>query len=346
MPSIRDVAKEANVSIATVSRVINGVDSVAPGLRRRVMEAVEACDYTPAVGRRAMQCVALLYPGPFCIGSPYDSACLEGMSEAMRAAQYDLTVLDIARDKTKNESLRQFLTRKGARGAVVRCTAAERPLLLPWVEESLPLVILGDHFDCPQASFVYAESRTASEQAIEHLVSLGHERIAFAACERDDGDHLDRLLAYQAVMDRHGIADEKLVCRVPPHRLDGVQLLRNLLGMPNRPTAIYIADPLVAVGAVNEAHRMGVKIPNDLSVVGFDDTDIRSAVYPRMSAVCQDARELGRAAMQSVIAQIERQDHQGPRSQAFEAWLDLCNTTGPPPANAERILPTGARVSG
>ena len=345
MPSIRDVAKEANVSIATVSRVINGVDSVAPGLRRRVMQAVEACDYTPAVGRRAMQCIALLYPGPFCIGSPYDSACLEGMAEAMRAAQFDLTILDVARDKTKNESLRQYLTRKGTRGAVVRCTAAERNVLLRWVEESIPLVVLGDHFDCPQASFVYAESRTASEQAIEHLVSLGHHRIAFAACERDDGDHLDRLLAYRDVMVRHDIADESLVCRVPPHRLDGVQLLRNLLGMPNRPTAIYIADPLVAVGAVNEAHRMGVRIPDDLSIVGFDDTDIRSAVHPRMSAVCQDAKELGRAAIESVVAQIEGVDQREPQSVAFEAWLDLCNTTGPPPENPERILPTGARVS-
>lgn len=344
MPSIRDVAREANVSIATVSRVINGVDSVAPSLRRRVMEAVEACDYTPAVGRRAMQCVALLYPGPFCIDSPYDSACLVGMAEAMRDAQYDLTVLDVLRDKARNESLRQFLTRKGARGAIVRCTAEERPVLMKWVEESVPMVVLGDHFDCPKSSFVYAESHTASVQAVEHLVSLGHTRIAFASCERDDGDHLDRLKAYRSVVERHGIADEALVCRVPPHRLDGVQLLRNLLGMPDRPTAIFIADPMVAVGAINEAHRLGVRLPDDLSIVGFDDTDVRSIVYPRMSSVCQDSKELGRAAMECVIGQIERQEPQRPQVQAFEAWLDVGNTAGPPPASPERVLPTGTRL--
>lgn len=344
MPSIRDVAREANVSIATVSRVINGVESVAPGLRRRVLEAVETCDYSPSVGRRAMQCVALLFPGPLCIGSPYDSACLEGMSDAMREAGYDLTVLDVRRDKSKSESLRQFLTRKGARGAIVRCTAAERPLLLEWAEEGLPLVVLGDHFDCPQLTFVHAASRDATADAIEHLVSLGHQRIAFAACENDDGDHVDRLAAFEGVLDKHGLLDPTLIRRVPPHRLDGVQLLHNLLGTPNRPTAIYIADPLVAVGAINEAHRLGVKIPEDLSFVGFDDTDTRSTVHPRMSAVCQDSRQLGRIAMESVIARIEGRDLPAASATASEAWLEIGNTTGPPPASAVRILPTGARL--
>lgn len=344
MPSIRDVAKEANVSIATVSRVINGVESVAPTLRRRVLEAVEACDYSPSVGRRALQSIALLYPSTFWVGSPYDSACMEGMTEVMRGTSYDLTLLDPQRDKSRGESLRQFLTRKGVRGAIVRCTADERQLVSQWAQEGAPLVVLGDHFECDGLSFVYADSKLASMQAIEHLVSLGHKRIAFASCERDDGDHLDRLHAYQAVMAEHKLTDDALVCRVPPHRMDGVQLLRNLLGMPDRPTAIYIADPLVAVGAINEAHRLGVKIPDDVSIVGFDDADLRSSVYPRMSTVCQDAKQLGRTAFECLIGMIEGGDGAATRNCAHEAWLEICNTTGPPPASADRVLPTGARL--
>ncbi len=96
---------------------------------------------------------------------------------------------------------------------------------------------------------------------------------------------------------------ESLICRVPPHRLDGAQLIRNLLGRPDGPTAIYIAAPPVAVGAMNEAHRLGVRIPEDLSLIGFDDTDTRSTVYPTMSAVCQDSKMLG-CAVTVVIAPV------------------------------------------
>lgn len=344
MSSIREVAREAGVSIATVSRVINGAEGVAAGLRRKVNDAVEACNYSPAVGRRALDSIALIYAGTFTVGSPYDAACLHGMVDAMRESSYDITIVDIHRDKAKNETLKQFFARKGIRGAIVRCTMAEREMVKSWAAEGLPLVVLGDHFECPNVSFVYADSAEASRAAVEHLVSMGHQRVAFAACERDDGDHLDRLAAYQSVLAEHGLSDERLVCRVPPYRVDGAQLLRQLLGMANRPTAMYIADPPVAMGAINEAHRLGVSIPEDLSIIGFDDTDLRSAVYPKMSAVCQETTQIGRAAIESVLNKIDGPAAPSSVVNTFDAWLELNETTGPPPAKPQRILPTGARL--
>lgn len=345
MPSIREVARTAGVSIATVSRVMNGADTVAPDLRRKVMQAVERCDYSPKVGRRSPDTIAVIYVGPFTVGSPYDSACLSGMVEAMRESELDLAIVDLARDRSPDETLRQFFGRKGIRGAVLRCTVAERRIALEFADEGLPLVVLGDHFECDKLGFAYADSHEASRDAMEHLVSLGHKRIAFASCERDDGDHLDRLLAYREVVDRHGILDESLVCRVPAARLDGAQLIRNLLGMPDRPTALFIADPLVAVGAINEAHRMGVKIPEDLSIVGFDDSDTRNTVFPRMSAVCQDAAQVGNLAWEHCVERCEADPRETVASPPpLQAWLEICNTTGPAPARPDRVLPTGARL--
>ncbi len=345
MPSIREVAKEAGVSIATVSRVINNAGGVAPGLHRKVSEAVKTCRYEPSVGKRSLTSISLIYPEGVWIGSPYDSACVQGMADAMRETNFDLLLVDVKRDKLASESLKQFFTRKGILGAVVRSTSSARTAISQWAVEGLPLVVLGDHFDCPKLPFVYAASTAASRQAVEHLVSLGHQRIAFAACDRDDGDHLDRLSAYRGVLESHQLYDEKLVCRVPPHRLDGAQLLRNMLGMSLRPTAIFIADPLIAVGAINEAHRLGVRVPEDLSIIGFDDCDTRKSVYPQMTAVCQDATVLGRAAVQSLLSQIESAPAAKRHATTSEAWFEVGSTSGPAPHNPARILPSGARMN-
>lgn len=344
MPSIRDVAKEAGVSIATVSRVINGAEGVAPNLHRKVSEAVKACNYSPSVGKRSLTSIALIYTEGVWISSPYDSACVQGIVEALEETEYDLLLLDAKRDKSSSETLRQFFTRKGAVGAVIRSTSAERARIAKWAEEGLPLVMLGDHFECEGLLFTYAASGNASRQAVEHLVSLGHKRIAFAACDRDDGDHLDRLEAYKSVLNEHGLFDEGLVCRVPPYRMDGMQLLRNLLGMPNRPTALFIADPLVAVGAINEAHRLGVRVPDELSIVGFDDRDTRTSVFPRMTAVCQDATVLGREAAKSLLRQIESPAAAAGPAEPQEAWFEVCSTTSHAPENPQRILPSAARM--
>ena len=347
MSSIRQVAREAGVSIATVSRVINGSQSVAPELRKKVLIAVDACGYSPSTGRKQSDSVALVYTGPFCVGSPYDSACLEGIVEVMRETSYDLKIIDLQRDRSPNEKLKHFFQHKGIAGAIVRCTAEDRPAVAEIAESGLPTVVLGDHFDVPEkqqnVSFVYAESKAASREAVEHLVSLGHTRIGFAACDRDDGDHLDRLLAYREVLDEMGLRDETLERRIPPHRLDGAQLMRNLLGRPNPPTAIYIADPLVAVGAMNEACRMGVSVPDDLSIIGFDDTDTRGFVHPRMSAVCQDSKALGNTALRVLVDTIEGNKPQT-EVEPLNAWLDLGGTTSSATNSPQRFLATGDKL--
>lgn len=344
MSSIRHVAREAGVSIATVSRVLNGNQSVKSDLRTKVLRAADNCDYRPTVGKRSAGCIAMVYTGPFCVGSPYDSACLEGIVNAMRMTKYDLITLDIHRDRKREESVAQYFSRKGVAGAIVRSTLEERWLLREMAGENVPIVVLGDHFDCPGLSFCYSDSRNASREAIEHLISLGHKSIAFAVCDRDDGDHLDRFEAYREVLEESGLYREDLVHRVPPSRMDGVPLIRRIMSREDRPTAAFIADPLIAVGALNEAHKMGVSIPGDLSLVAVDDTDLRSMVYPRLTAVCQDSQLIGHEAFQTVCQLVTgKLDPETPKR--HEAWFEIHDTTGPVPEHVNRFLP-GSRKNG
>jgi DNA-binding LacI/PurR family transcriptional regulator len=344
MTTIRRVAQKAGVSIATVSRVVNGSPAVAPELRDRVLEAVSRCGYAPTIGRRSSSSIALVYTGPLSVGSPYDAACLDGIISAMLESDYDLKITHLRRDKSPTETYSQFFFRKGIRGAVIRSTSADHDVARLIGDEGFPAVVLGDRFDHPRLAFAYNESGTASSEGVEHLISLGHRRIAFAANDTDDGDHLDRLEAYRKTMAEHGISDPQLEFRVPAHRLDGAQLMRKIMSLNAPPTAIFIADPLTACGAINEGRKLGLCIPEEMSILGFDDTDSRFSVAPTMTAICQDSRELGRLAFELLVQRCEGIDGEVP-GELGKAWLEINHTTARVPSNPVRIMPNGERLT-
>lgn len=344
MSTIRKVAQKAGVSIATVSRVVNGNGTVAPELRDRVLDAVNAYGYAPTTGRRSDAAIALVYAGPFTVGSPYDAACLDGIVSAMIDSECDLKFVHLRRDKGPDETYSQFFLRKGVRGAVVRCTSREREVPCALADEEFPTVVLGDHFEHPNLAFVFNDSKKASLEGMEHLISLDHKRIAFAANDIEDGDHQDRFEAYREALLAHDLFEERLVFRIPALRGDGAHLMRKVLSHPNPPTAIFIADPLLAEGAINEAHRLGVNIPGDFSILGFDDTDTRNAVYPLMTAICQDSRELGRRAFELVVRRAAKRSGKEDSIVVGEAWLEVNHTTGRARAQPVRIMPNGDRL--
>jgi len=345
MATIRQVAKHAGVSIATVSRVINNSPAVTDEARARVLEAVNHCGYVPNVARRTTSLLALVYTGPFSLGSPYDAALVEGMVQAMETTTLDLVILNPRRDKTADESYTQFFLRKGVRGIILRSTVEGRPICLQIAEENFPAIVVGDHFEHPNLSFVYADSSQTSQQAVEHLLTLGHERIAFASNDKEDGDHMDRYTAYCQTLQTHGLElDPSIIFRIPAHRLDGAQLLRNLMSVPNPPTAIYMTDPPIALGLMNEARNMAMDIPKDLSVVGFDDRDARNYSYPKMTAVCQDARLLGYEAFAELAQAVEAGNGNSRKHRISTTWLEINNSTGKPPEKSLSILPNGTRL--
>ncbi len=344
MTTIRRVAQKAGVSIATVSRVVNGSTGVAPDLRDRVLEAVSHCGYAPTVGRRSAASIALVYTGPFSIGSPYDAACLDGIVSAMLQSDFDLKITHLRRDKSAKETYSQFFFRKSIRGAILRSTSADRDVARMIGDEGFPAVVLGDRFDHPRLTFAYNESHSASIEGIEHLVALGHKRIAFAANDIDDGDHLDRLEAYRKTLRAHGLYDRQLEFRVPAQRLDGAQLMRKMMSIGNPPTSVFIADPLTACGAINEAQKLGLRVPEEMSILGFDDSDTRYSVVPTMTAICQDSRELGRLAYELLVPRSEDQKN-GKLGGVGKAWLEINHTTAKAPARPVRIMPNGERVS-
>lgn len=337
MASVRAIAQKAGVSITTVSRVLNNHPQVSNILRQRVLAATNESGYIPAVGRKSTSNIAFVYTGESSLGSPFDAALMFGMSRGMEEAGFDLMILDARRSRLANETYTQMFLRKGVRGAILRTTAQTRDICAAIADEGFPSVVVADRFDNPHVSYIFADSRESSQEAVEHLVGLGHKRIALSINVVDDTDHVDRLAGYRQALADNGIAfDNKLVLRVPATREGGMNLLRRLATMQDRPTAVFITDPMTVVGTLGEARKSGVRVPEDLSIVGFDDTELRYGLYPELTAVCQDAEALGRDAFAALYRMLEpiegREAHMTPVRRSLRTWLEVHNSTAAPPA--------------
>jgi DNA-binding LacI/PurR family transcriptional regulator len=203
-------------------------------------------------------------------------------------------LLSIRRDKLPSETYTQFFLRKGIRGVVLRCFRYNRQVITSIAEEGFPCVVVAAEFDEPKVNFLRADSYPSSRRAVEHLIGLGHRRIGLAVHNVPDSDHADRRRAYDDALYCAGIkVDPALVMELPAGISSGEQVLDSLLGLQQPATAIFATNPMTALGIMRRAQERGIDVPRDLSVVGVDDSDVRMHVWPRLTAVTQDASALG-----------------------------------------------------
>ena len=330
MSSVRDIAKQTGVSITTVSRVLNNHPRVSTAVRDRVLAAANRSRYRPKVGKRSTVNIALIYTGALSVGSAFDAALMEGMTNGMEEYGFDLIVLDGKRLRQPGESYSQVFLRKGIRGVVLRSSIAGRQSAIEIADEGFPAVVMGERFDHPSATFVGADSIDASRQAIEHLIDLGHRRIGVVTNVEDDCDHLDRLKGYHTAMEDAGLEHgTNLVYRTPARRVGGEAFMNRFASIANAPTALYFVDPIAGLSALNRAQALGIRVPEDLSIVGFDDQEWRFMSRPKLTAVCQDAMSLGRSAF-AVLNQLIDSPDTSADIEIKPAWLEVHGTTGPP----------------
>jgi len=331
MGSVREIAKAVGVSPATVSRVINSDPRVTAHVRKRVLDAANKVRYVASVGRRPTTNIAFVYTSQPSLGSPYDTAVLQGLSDGIEQIGMDLIILNAGRNRMDHENYTQMFMRRGVRGAVLRATADSHTICEQIASEGFPAVVVGERFSSPRVSFVHAESRPASRTATEHLIDLGHRRIAICVNGVPDSDHADRLAGFRDAIKAAEIDfDERYIFQAWARRDGGAQLVRQIAAMSRPPTAVYVTDPMTAIGAINEARVLGLRVPDDLSIVGFDDGEARFIVHPTMSAVCQDAVAIGRAAFDVLHELIDhRSDGSAPRK-VLRTWFEVHDSTAPP----------------
>jgi DNA-binding LacI/PurR family transcriptional regulator len=332
------------VSAATVSRALNNRPEISADTRDRVLKAANELGYQSAVGKRVTTNIGLVFTSdiPF---TEFDGLIISGMMRGLGEQRFDLTIVNIARDKADAETFTQFFMRKGIRGALLRTDTHSRQICQAIAEENFPSVVVAERFDAPQVNYIYTDSGPESRRAVDHLIHLGHGRIAFMMNHIPDHDHGDRLQAYRESLTAAGLEyDPDLVVNVPADLAGGKSSLNRLLSLPRPPTAAYYADPLACLGAMTRAQELGVRIPDDLSIVGFDDADIRFRVWPTLTAVCQDASQLGFEAALWLTRKLAGHD-EGPLRKRATGFFEVHRSTGRPTRNVLRVLPDGERLS-
>ncbi len=346
MASVREIAKSLGVSVATVSRALNDHPEVSADTRQRVLEAARSVGYTPAVGKRPTNVIGLVYPsGPIQAGfGDFDSLMLNGMVRGASEGRFDLTIINLERDRDDFESYTHIFQRKGVRGIVLRSLDAAPSLAAQIAAEGFPVILVADRSDDLAVNFVDSESRSTSRAAVEHLLSLGHKRIALAIHNVQDSDHQDREDGYAQALRAAGIErDPGLTVRAPAGPEGGAMMLNHLLEMEDPPTAIYFTNPLSTVGALHRCLQIGIRVPKDLSIVGFDDGDVRLRTFPNFTAVCQDAHGLGLEAARWLTRALSGNAHPVCR-ELHETTLSIHESTGLAPITAVRLVDGQRRV--
>ncbi|MGP1272464.1 MAG: LacI family DNA-binding transcriptional regulator [Phycisphaerales bacterium] len=344
--SVRELASRLGVSTATVSRALNDHPSVAPETRARVLELADETGYMPRVGQRHSSSIGLVYPSHPVMpdfGS-FESALMAGIMRGLAEHRYDLSLIEIDRDRIEGENFTRFFRRKSVRGVILRTVQQAPSTAEEIAAEGFPCVVVADRSDDPAVNFICSDSLLDSKRAIEHLIHQGHQRIGLVVHTVLDSDHMDRIEGYQRALKAYGMpADESLVVAQPASMEGGGRALARLLQLPDPPTAIYCTNPLTTVGLLHRCLELGIAVPRDLSVVGFDDSDTRYRTFPRYTAVCQQADQLGYEAARWLTRVLEGVES-SPMRVHRPTSISFNQSTGPAPVSPIRLAPNGEQV--
>jgi LacI family transcriptional regulator len=335
--SIYDVAKRAGVSIKTVSRVVNHQSNVSEATRSRVMAAVDALSYRPNVFARGLASersflIGLLYDNSptASYASPYISALQLGVLTRCHEEGYHLIVESL---DTQNPNLGQkvysLVSESILRGVILNPPLSDAPAVIEALNRAhTPFVRIAPQKPLTGSSDVKIDDRKAAYDMTAYLIGLGHKRIGFIKGHPDHGAAHARFEGYRAALAHAGLPlIEELCVQGFFSYQSGMEAGERLLSLKKRPTAIFASNDDMAVAVLAASQRFNLKIPNQLSVAGFDDSLVAQVVWPRLTTCRQPIKEMAAAA---VAMLMQKSPDDGPVELRLDHELVVRESTAPP----------------
>lgn len=343
--TIRDVARLAGVSLATVSRVLNGSDyPVREELRQRVKAAVEELDYVPnamarALRREAGKDIGLVIPN---VSNPFYLQTMMGISGVLTKNACSMILCNTLRDVEQERNFLRQLYERQTRGVILSSVDESGDMVMEYSRKGMRFVLLDQKLTGVESTGINFDSRAGARMAVEYLITMGHRRIAFATMPMTRWTRAEMHRGYRDALLEAGLPyDNSLIYECSPSSWDANsdlemetgQYIAELLLRDGRPvTAVLCVNDMVAIGMIRVFLKHGLRVPEDVSVVGFDDIPFAEAFVPALTTVHQPAQETGRLAAMMILSALSADGGELTVSMNLSPRLVIRNTVAPPPA--------------
>lgn len=333
MPAtIRDVAQQAGVGLGTVSRVLNASPSVSEVTRQRVQAVIEQLNYMPNPTARRLSLgrtltIAVIVP---FFTRPAEVERLRGIEHALLQSGYDLILYNVETPEQRDLYFHDIPRRERVDGVLIVSLTPRDGDVKPFKKANVPIVLVDAHHSAlARLNQVVTDDLAGGRTATQHLIDLGHRRIGYISDRLDEPFNFtssrDRLAGYQQALQAADIPCRSDYHRQGTHgRIEARRLAAELLALPDRPTAIFAASDTQAMGVLEAARDASLRVPEDLSVIGYDDIEI--AEYLGLTTMSQKLYQSGQRGVELLLAVLENPDA-APVTEVMTAQLTVRRTT-------------------
>ena len=338
MTTISDVAKLAGVSPVTVSRVINNADNVSPATRARVEKAIAELGYVPSGVAKSLRLkrtrtLALIVPD---IQNSFWTTVARGVEDAAQSRGYSVFLCNTDENAEKQRHYLEVVISQRADGVIIAPSDNKVENLALLRKRRIPTVVMDRYIDGWDVDTVMGDSVSASRALVKHLISLGHTRIAMISGPRTTSTSTDRILGYRIALAEAGIPYDPNMVLIGEYRsISGERLTHQLLEKEEAPTAIFAANNVIALGVIDALSAHGLRVPQDMALVCFDDLPNTSRLFPFLTVAVQPAYDLGANAAQLLLSRLESDQFPPPRHVILPTRLIIRHSCGATLKNPE-----------
>jgi LacI family transcriptional regulator, repressor for deo operon, udp, cdd, tsx, nupC, and nupG len=311
MANIQQVAKTAGVSVATVSRVLNGQNTVSAKTRMKVEEAIKKLNYEPSLlGRnlRTSESRLLLILIP-TISNPFYLEIIKGIEQVAISQNYNILLCETDSNPQK-ENIYFDLVRKKMADGIISMDPAVNVETLKKLAENYAIIQCSEYEECTGIPYVTIDNEEASYRAVKHLIQIGHHKIALINADEKYLFARQRKMGYKRALEENGITLKNEYI-IPAQQLgfeNGQHAMKKILNLQDRPTAVFAVSDLLAIGALKEINAAGLHVPNDIAVVGFDKIDFSNMTNPTLTTIAQPMHKMGTVAARMLIEKIKGEE--------------------------------------
>lgn len=314
MSSIKDIAKICGVSVATVSKALNDKADIGEDTKKRIKEVAKKMGYFPQYYARAIRMnksfnIGVLFMDEAMSGLTHDyfANILNSFKVTAESKGYDITFINSSKKHKKGKTYLEHCRYRGLDGVVIACIHFDNPEVVELMESDIPVVTID--YKSNSTMSVLSNNFVGMRELVEYIISMGHEKIAYISGDNSSVT-TQRIESFRKTMKMYSLPtpSEYQISSEYRNLKKAAIYTKQLLELPDPPTCIIYSDDYSAVGGLGQIRAMGLQIPEDISVAGYDDIFIASQLRPRLTTVAQDTEKIGRKAAEKLIALIEKKN--------------------------------------